>query len=321
MSTANPVPETIHLTGSDAGTILSQTSTSRLLADSVARLRASDGFSHARSMAFAMGLIFVQGIIALVGLASAVGSGGLSRTIVKTLGSVVPGAAGLLLSDAVRQAHEAGATQRWLALTLGTIGALVTGMTLLGQIERALNRLYGIEHDRPTAAKYGRAFVLTVTSGLLAVIAFGVMMLGRDLTLGNDGGALETAWNLFRWPLAAALFAAATGLVFRWSPNRHQPSWSWLVTGAIVSVALLTATTVALDALFRLSSTFGQTYGPLAGLVALSLWTFAASLSLLAGAALAAQMEAIRAGVPSPRSAERLAEKPTTGAPATLATR
>ena len=82
---------------------------------------------------------------------------------------------------------------------------------------------------------------------------------------------------------------------------------------------MLTATTIALDALFRLSSTFGQTYGPLAGLVALSFWTFGASLSLLAGAALAAQLEAIRAGVPSPRSVERIAEEPRAGSPATLA--
>lgn len=303
MSAANPVPETVELTGADAATVLARTSKPRLIADAFTRLRAADGFSHARSMAFAMGLVFVQGVIAVVGLASALGSGGLSRTIVRTLESVVPGATGLLLSDAVRQAHEAGTTDRWVALILGTLGALITGTTLLGQVERALNRLYGIERDRPTFAKYGRALLLTLSAGVMSVVAFGVLMLGRDLTSGN--GAWRTAWGIAGWPLAAILFATATGLVFRWSPRRHQPGWSWLVAGAIASVALLILTTFALDALFRLTSTLGQTYGPLAGLVVLSFWTFGASLSILIGAALAAQLEAVRAGTPDPRSTER----------------
>jgi uncharacterized BrkB/YihY/UPF0761 family membrane protein len=69
-----------------------------------------------------------------------------------------------VLTDAVKQAHEAGAQSRSLALTLGLVGAVVTGTTLLGQIERAMNRLYGVEQDRPTLKKYGRAFVLRTRS-------------------------------------------------------------------------------------------------------------------------------------------------------------
>jgi uncharacterized BrkB/YihY/UPF0761 family membrane protein len=66
---------------------------------------------------------------------------------------------------APQQAHEAGAQNRSLALTLGVIGALITGTTLLGQIERGMNRMYGIERDRPTLRKYGRAFLLTISAG------------------------------------------------------------------------------------------------------------------------------------------------------------
>ena len=151
MSTANPVPETFGLTGSDAKETLARTGRRRLLRDAFERLRASDGFSHARSMAFVTSLILVQGVIALVGLASALGSGRVSDAIVGMLKEVFPGPAGVVLTDAVKQAHEAGAQNRSLALTLGLIGAIVTGTILLGQIERAMNRLYGVEQDRPTA--------------------------------------------------------------------------------------------------------------------------------------------------------------------------
>lgn len=71
--------------------------------------------------------------------------------------------------------------------------------------------------------------------------------------------------------------------------------------GAAVSVVLLLIVTVGLDLMFRLSSTFGATYGPLAGIVALMLWALAASISFLYGAALSAQLEAVRAGAASPQ--------------------
>ena len=73
--------------------------------------------------------------------------------------------------------------------------------------------------------------------------------------------------------------------------------------GALLSVALVLIVTLALDGIFALSSTLGQTYGPLAGFVALLLWTLLTSIALLYGVALAAQLEAVRAGVPAPRRA------------------
>jgi YihY family inner membrane protein len=302
MSTANPVPEQPELSFADLRETLRRADDGAVVADAFRRLRAADGFSHARSMAFLTSLIFVQAVIALVGLAHAWSADPLGRTIVDTLNSVVPGATNLLLREAVEQARstQVETATSWIPLVLGTLGAVVTGTTLLGQLERALNRTYGVERDRPTLSKYARAAVLCLTAGLAAVVAFGVMTFGREVTVGRGPTGFVTAWNLVRWPLAAVLFAAATAAVYRWAPRRRQPRWTWLMGGAIVSVGLFAILTAILDALFGLSSTFGETYGPLAGLVALSLWSYAVSLALLLGGALAAQAEAVRAGVPAP---------------------
>jgi YihY family inner membrane protein len=307
MSTANQVPETWGLTGDDAKQTLERTGRWTLVRDAFKRLRYSDGFSHARSMAYATTLVFLEGIIALVGLASALGYGGLSDVIVKTLREIVPGPAGAILTDAVQQAHKEG-SHFSLALIIGLAGALITGTTLLGQIERALNRLYGIEQDRPTGKKYGRAFVLTISAGVLFVAAFAALGLGRAISSSLSGHTASTIWNVLRWPLALGLLIAAIALLFKWSPRRHQPGWSWLAFGAIVSVILLAIVTVALDAMFQISSTFGKTYGPLAGIVALILWSLLASVSLLFGAAIGAQLEAVRAGRPAPQSAKKVME-------------
>ena len=219
------------------------------------------------------------------------------------------------MTDAVEQAHEAGAQHRSLALTLGLIGAIITGTTLLGQIERAMNRMYGIERDRPTLRKYGRAFVLTISAGFLAVAAFLAMTLGKGLGSLFESPGARDVWNVVRWPLAFAMLTGATACIFRWSPRRRQPGWSWLAIGALLSVVLVLTVTLALNGIFQLSSTFGQTYGPLAGFVALLLWTLLTSIALLYGVALAAQLEAVRAGVPAPRRPTEADEVASGGGP------
>ncbi|MGZ6557810.1 MAG: YihY/virulence factor BrkB family protein [Actinomycetota bacterium] len=306
MSTANQVPETWGLTGDDAKETLERTGRGRLVKDAFERMRFSDGFSHARSMAYLTTMVFIEGLIALVGLASALGSGGLSVLIVKTLRKIVPGPAGTILTDAVQQAHKAGSSHRSLALIIGLAATLITGTTLMGQIERALNRIYGIEQDRPTVRKYGRAFVLTISAGVLFVAAFAALALGRDIASSLSGHTASTVWNVARWPVALGLLVAAIAMLFKWSPRRHQPGWSWLAFGAIVSVVLLAIVTLGLDAMFQISSTFGKTYGPLAGIVALMLWALLASVSLLFGGAIGAQLEAVRGSRPAPQSAEKV---------------
>ena len=306
MSTANHVPETWGLTGDDAVQTLERTGRWTLVRDAFKRLRYGDGFSHARSMAYLTSLVFLQAVIALVGLASALRSGGLSDIIVKTLRQIVPGPAGKLLTDAVQQAHRAGSAHHSLALSVGLAGALITGTTLMGQIERALNRIYGVEQDRPTAKKYGRAFLLAITAGLLFLAAFAALALGRAIGSSLSNHSTSTVWNVLRWPSALGLLIAAIALLFNWSPRRHQPGWSWLAFGAIVSVISLAIVTVALDAMFQISSTFGKTYGPLAGIIALMFWAVLASIALLYGAAIGAQLEAVRGGRPEPQSTEKV---------------
>ena len=301
MSTANLVPETWNLTGDDAKKTLSHIGRRRLAKDALTRLRFSDGFSHARSMAFLGILLFVEGVIAAVGISSTLRSG-YSHSIVKALQSIVPGPAGRILTQAASQAHQAASSGHWVAIAFGTIGAVVTGTTMMGQIERAMNRLYGIESDRGAASKYAHAFLLTLTAGTLAALAFVGLGLGGAVASALGSSSTRTIWNVARWPLGILLLIAAVALILRWAPRRHQPTWSWMSFGAVAAVALMALVTVVLNLFFQFSSTFGTTYGPLAGIIALAFWSYATAIALLVGAALAAQLEAVRAGAGAPHS-------------------
>jgi YihY family inner membrane protein len=301
MSTATKVPETYHLTGDDAWETLRRVGKRRLLADGWMRLRVSDGFSHARSLAYTLCLVLVQAIIGVIGLITALGSANAHGTIVRTVRAAVPGPAGDMLTEAVRQAHLAGASGQYAGLVFGLVGALIAGATLMGQTERALNRLYGVETDRPTLRKYLLALLMAVSAGLLALVAFTCLAFGQDLGNTVDSPTLDALWGWCRWPLGLLLISGAIALILRWSPRRHQPSWSWLSFAAAISVVLWCAVTVGLGFFFGFSSSFGRTYGPLAGIVALLLWTFLSATALLYGAAIAAQLESVRAGRPEPQ--------------------
>jgi YihY family inner membrane protein len=246
--------------------------------------------------------VLVQGLIVLVGIAAAFGTGRVIGAVLEAIDRTIPGPASNLLTNAVEQATRVGNDNRILALMLGFVGLLVTATTGMGQLERALNRLYGIEKDRPTPVKYLRALVLAVSAGAVIAAGFLLLAFGRGLLETSVGSVLQ-------WPLAILLVAAGLGVLFSYAPNRRQPQWPWLAFGAGIAVLLWTAATLLLALSFRVSSNFGDTYGPLAGLVALQLWTLISACAILYGGAVMAQLEAVRAGVTEPRE-ERREETP-----------
>ncbi len=315
MSAATLVPETWELSGDDARETLLRTGRRQLVQDAFVRFRASDGFSHARSLAFVISLVLIQGLIVLVGLAAALGDTDVSATIVRTITEAVPGPAGKALTTAVFHAYETGRSGQNLVLVFVGVAALVTGTTLMGQIERALNRLYGIEQDRPTLQKYGRAFVLTLTAGVLATASFVMFALGHGIGQGIGSDTATQVWDVLRWPIALVLMTASIALLFRWSPRRHQPAWSWLAFGSAVSVILWSLVTLGLGLFFQASTTFSKTYGPLAGMIAILLWALLSSVAILFGAAITAQLEAVRSGASAPRDEARANEASERGAP------
>jgi hypothetical protein len=50
------------------------------------------------------------------------------------LQSIVPDPAGRMLTQAADQAHQAASSGHWIAIAFGTIGALVTGTTMMDDL-------------------------------------------------------------------------------------------------------------------------------------------------------------------------------------------
>jgi YihY family inner membrane protein len=299
MSTATSVPSTIGLEGDDALATLRATGRRRLALDAFDRFRAADGFSHSRALAFQLALTIVPALITVVGLATALDQDTFTRVVREVLDDLAPGAAGDLLTDALRQGST-GARQEngEVALTVGGCATLVAGTTAFGQLERGANRIYGVERDRPPLRKYTVAAGLMLTAGSATVLAAILLVAGSTMA---DAAGWGSAFDVLRWPVALALVVGSLALLFEVAPRRRQPEPSWLALGSGLAALLWLALTGALALLVGASANFGVTYGPLAGTIAVLLWTLCSAIALLLGLAFAAQLEAVRAGVTATR--------------------
>ncbi|MFK4035848.1 YihY/virulence factor BrkB family protein [Nonomuraea wenchangensis] len=282
----------------------------QLVRDSLVRFRYGDGMSHARALAFQLCLAIIPGTIALVGLSEVTDHGRLGRVLGLTLRGLAPGGG----AEAVKEALAGGnQTSGALALLLGLGTTLVALATAMAQFERGANRIYGVERDRPFPRKYARAAALALTSGVLMITGFTILVgggaLGHALSeVYSWGDGTRQAFSLVRWPLGFLLAMVSTVTLFRASPRRRQPGHTWLAVGALVALALWTAFTLALALYTDNNSSFGETYGPLTAVMALLLWSFLSSIALFLGIAFAAQLEACRAGCAAPAHPDPLPE-------------
>ncbi len=302
------VPVTIEIDGEeldfdDARTAIRSLGVRKLLVDSAMRFRYGDGFTNSRALALQVALSVVPFMLALTGLAADLDVGRASVVLSRTVSAMSVG--GDDASAAPRQTADEAEEAGEVALAIGLVFALVSMTTAVAQIERGVNRIYGIERDRQAAAKYGRAAVLTAILAVPIGVGFMLLVGGgpfADAMVEEYGwtGTTVTVWHLVRWPAGTLLLTFAIAVLFDHVPRRRQPSLSWLALGSGIAVAL-TITASGLLALYvRESGAFDDVYGSIAGVMALLLWSYLTSIALFVGAAVAAQLEAVRAGVSRP---------------------
>jgi YihY family inner membrane protein len=309
VSTAAPVPETVLLPGHEfsadrALATLRRAGSWRLLRDAFSRFRYGDGFSHARALALHTCLSLIPLAIALIGLAAALGHRAIGTAAGEVLLRLTPGQ-GDVVDEVVEQTQHRAAESGRVALWLGLAAALLSLTTAMAQVERGANRMYGIQRDRPTAAKYGRALLLAPAAGLPALVGFLLLVAG-----GAVGDALAVAydwgdgpsdwWPLVRWPVGLLLTWLSYTVLLAQAPRRRQPRYSWLAAGGAIAIVLWLLATVLLAVYVAKTDTFRSTYGPLTSVLALLVWANLTAVALLFGVAFCAQIEAVRAGAPEP---------------------
>ncbi|WP_219415561.1 YihY/virulence factor BrkB family protein [Pseudonocardia nigra] len=310
MSSVRLVPETELMSGDllsadDAWHTVRRYGIVHLLSTAFVRFRYGDGFSHARAFALQLALAAVPLVIAGAGLATALGAESFAEVVARTVVAISPGNSDSLLAQVVDGGSDEGSERGEIVVVLGLVTAFAAATSAFAQLERGANRIYGTQRDRMALRKYVRAALLTATAGV--AMAVGLLLIVAGEPFGEameavyqwgDGG--EEVWDALRWPSGLAALVVAVTMLFRHAPRRRQPGLSWLAVGATVTVLAWLAGSGLLALYVVAAAGFGDTYGPLTAVMALLLWANVTGIALLAGIALAAQLEAVRAGRSDP---------------------
>ncbi|WP_232661573.1 YihY/virulence factor BrkB family protein [Pseudonocardia sp. TRM90224] len=309
MSSVRAVPETElmageSLTADHAWQTVRKYGLWHLLGTAFLRFRYGDGFSHARAFGLQLALAAVPLVIAGAGLATALGVESLAEVVARTVVAISPGSSDALVAEVIGGMDE-GSERGEIVAVLGLGTAFLAATSAFAQLERGANRIYGTERDRPALRKYGRAALLTATAGV--AMAAGLLLIVAGEPFGEAmevvyhwGDGAEEVWDVLRWPVGLAALIVAVTVLFRHAPRRSQPGLSWLAVGASVTVLAWLAGSGLLALYVVAAAGFGDTYGPLTAVMALLIWANVTGIALLAGFALAAQLEAVRAGRPEP---------------------
>ena len=307
MTTARTVPVTVEMDGDeldaeDAWHLVRRHGVRRVLVESFVRFRYGDGFTNSRALALQTCLAVVPFMLAVTGLAADIDDARWSRVVAATVNAIAPGQGG---DDALATAADGSEESGEIALAFGLVFALVSMTTAMAQVERGTNRIYGIRRDRPALHKYGRATVFTAL--LAGPVGLGFLLLVGGGAFGDamvsEGAWSDTGrdwWDWLRWPLGLALLVLAIAVLLDHAPRRRQPALSWLALGSGIAVLLSMVATGGLAAYVTVSASFSSTYGPLAGVFVLLLWSLLSAMSFFYGAAVCAQLEALRAGESEP---------------------
>jgi uncharacterized BrkB/YihY/UPF0761 family membrane protein len=256
-----------------------------LARSSVKRFGEADGTSHVRAVAYQSMFVLLAGFIGLVGLASAFDLPRIRGIVEQMATTLSPGPSGQLLGEAARQGAKGGTA----AMVIGLLAALLAGTLAMAQVERSANRLTGRSKDRSLGQRYGVAFVLALSAGVLLAAGGLALAGGRVVSegLGWEGAAL-TVWTVARWPLGVAVAAVGIYLLFRTAPRERIKSRAALAAGTATAVALWFLFSLVLGLYFSLSG--NAAYGPLLSVIALLLWSSLSSLALHLGLAVTVEL-------------------------------
>ena len=215
------------------------------------------------------------------------------RDLTEDITSAVPGGAGTMLADAVR---EGGAEGSLVAALLGVALALWSASSGAVGMQLGLDVAYDVKDDRKFVKKRLVAFEILLALLVLGGLATAFIVFGAPLgeTLRDNlpfGSAFVVVWTVIRWVLGLAALTGLFATIYYLAPNRDTPRWVWVSPGGILAAIIWVVASVGFSFYVDSFGSYSDTYGPLAGVAVLLLWLYLTALAVILGGELNAELE------------------------------
>jgi len=225
-------------------------------------------------------------LIALDKLASPGSTGSnLRSTLLGTFQQILPQDASALISKTLGELNAgavvgAGAVYAGLASAWGALNgtwAMIAG----------LNKAYEVKEDRPWWKVLSIASGLTLSLGIMGLLALGAMLYGSgawktiERNLGIDTHS-PFLGHILQWAATAILLFFSLALLYRFGPSLNDRRWQWSIPGAVVAVPLWVASTMLLR-VYQNHFSSQRIYGGLNAVVALLFWLYFTGAAIFIG--------------------------------------
>jgi len=248
-----------------------------------------EGFLRDQLLLRASALTYVSllALIPLLAIAfSIVGAIGVSDD----LASVVVGQIAAVSPEAEARILEAVANVKLGQLgTIGAVALLLTTIIAIGNVEQALNQVWGVREQRDYVRRFTDYLAVLVTAPLLLALAISGAAAFRSQTLVQRMLEYDTLATLYqvglRW-VPTAVMAFAFAFLYRFLPNTHVRVPSALLGGGVAAVMFTGAQAVYVG--FNVGAArYSALVGGLAWLPLLFAWIYVSWAIVLIGAELA----------------------------------
>ena len=146
----------------------------------------------------------------------------------------------------------------------------------------ATNVMYEVAETRGFVKKYLVSIVLSVVVAALFVAALGLMVAGPAIA-GQFGDVGRWSWLILRWPVMLACVLAGLSLVYYYAPSAEQ-EFRFVTQGSIIAAGAWLVFSTAFSLYVQNFGSYNKTYGALAGVIILLLYTYYTSFIFLFGA-------------------------------------
>ena len=229
---------------------------------------------------------FFTFLLSLLGLFNATS---LVNDMIDYLSGVMPGSATQFIKTQLLSITQSQAES---AFTLGAI--LSIALALWGvsgafrSIMEAMNVMYGVEEDRPFWKVYGLSIFMSLAVIILMLSAFGIVIFGGSVGGGlagviGLGNVFETAWSIVQWPIVACIVLFTFALIYFFAPAAKQ-KFTWISPGAVLAFVFWLLFSLLFSFYVGNFGSYSASYGSLAGVIILMLYTYYSALIMLIGA-------------------------------------
>jgi membrane protein len=133
-------------------------------------------------------------------------------------------------------------------------------------------------------------FTVAAIVGFILVLSLGVLLPLALEVLGTQAWVQFLAGAL-RWILLWGVAALGLAALYRFAPSRERARWRWVTWGSAVAATLWILVSLLFAWYVGSFASYSKTYGALGGVIALLMWFYLSSFTVVVGAEINAEME------------------------------